>query len=329
MLPFHWLSVRSLTVCLSRIVWMGYPLLAVQVAVADQPPSSRAARQLAPGVETTIPADIEPAETVSTRDVAAIVGKSELDWSPHFGAPASTLYGMAQQAKFRRTAWCLEFSFKPLRMIEVDVPAADGTTKRQLVWYLVYRVTNTGAHLASQRGPDGTYRAEPATAEEVHFVPRFLLAGHDIGVSGESLVKAYADTILPTVTAEIEARERTGQTLLTTEQISQPVVSLSDESTDQSVSGVVTWVGVDPHIDYFTIYVEGLSNSYRWIDSPVPSDGGAGGAQQFARKTLQLNFWRPGDAYGQHEAEIRFGVAPDKARLYGVPEGVAYQWVYR
>ena len=37
------------------------------------------------------------------------------------------------------------------------------------------------------------------------------------------------------------------------------------------------------------------------------------------RKTLKLNFWRPGDEYSTSENEIR----------YGVPGGVDYEWVYR
>jgi hypothetical protein len=49
----------------------------------------------------------------------------------------------------------------------------------------------------------------------------------------------------------------------------------------------------------------------------------------FERKTLQLNFWRPGDEYLQDEREIRFGVARGKGDLYDVSEGVAYRWVYR
>src|SRR5258705_7761315 len=47
----------------------------------------------------------------------------------------------------RRTIWNLEFSFKPMRMISIDVPQASGRMQRQLVWYMVYRVRNLGNHL--------------------------------------------------------------------------------------------------------------------------------------------------------------------------------------
>ncbi len=37
------------------------------------------------------------------------------------------------------------------------------------------------------------------------------------------------------------------------------------------------------------------------------------------RKTLKLNFWRPGDQYFENEEEIR----------YGIPGRVDYEWIYR
>ena len=44
-----------------------------------------------------------------------------------------------------------------------------------------------------------------------------------------------------------------------------------------------------------------------------------GTGRRLSRKTLKLNFWRPGDEYYEHEKEIRFGV----------PGEVDYEWVYR
>ena len=44
-----------------------------------------------------------------------------------------------------------------------------------------------------------------------------------------------------------------------------------------------------------------------------------GKGRQWIRKTLKLNFWRPGDEYYEHEKEIRFGI----------PGEVDYEWVYR
>src|SRR6185295_18840991 len=101
------------------------------------PPASR---QLAPGVLTTIPPNFSPEDTVSTHDVLELRANPALEWKLEFTAGSDTLYGMADKAKFRRDIFCLEFSFKPLRMIAVDLPTAAGGTERKLVWYLVYRV---------------------------------------------------------------------------------------------------------------------------------------------------------------------------------------------
>src|SRR6478735_12068373 len=92
-------------------------MLAVVANVCAAPPAQR---QLAPGVITTIPPDFNPEETVSTHDLIEIRSDSKLEWKPEFMAVSDTLYGMAEQAKFRRAIYCLEFAFKPLRMIEVD-----------------------------------------------------------------------------------------------------------------------------------------------------------------------------------------------------------------
>ena len=61
-------------------------------------------------------------------------------------AANETLAGMADQVKFRREIYCLEFAFKPLRMVDVDVPVASGGTEHKLVY--VSRLSH------SQHGPN-------------------------------------------------------------------------------------------------------------------------------------------------------------------------------
>ena len=113
---------------------------------------TRAPRQLAPGVLTTIPPSLDPEDTVSTHDIVEIRSNPALQWNPEFMAVSDTLFGMSADVKFRREIWCLEFAFKPLRMIEVDVPLPTGGSERKLVWYLVYRVRNTGQTLKPVEG---------------------------------------------------------------------------------------------------------------------------------------------------------------------------------
>ena len=124
---------------------------------------------------TTIPPSFNPDDTVSTHDMMEIRADKALDWKPDFLAASDTLYSMADQAKFRRSIYCLEFSFKPLRMIEVDVPLASGTTERKLVWYLVYRVRNTGQVMKPVPGDNGVYTTEMVKGGPVSFLPQFVL----------------------------------------------------------------------------------------------------------------------------------------------------------
>src|SRR5690606_1259012 len=99
----------------------------------------------------------------------------------------------------------------------------------------------------------------------------------------------------------------------------------------EGVWGVAMWEDIDPNIDFFSIYVGGLTNAYDWADPPGAFQAGdpPGKGRRFTQKMLQLNFWRPGDEHLEHEREIRFGVAPGRADLYGVGDGVAYRWVYQ
>ncbi|MDR2346092.1 MAG: hypothetical protein LBE18_08500 [Planctomycetaceae bacterium] len=50
----------------------------------------------------------------------------------------------ARNIRFTRDVWCLQFSFKPIRVITVDIPNKDGTLDKKTVWYLVYNVKNVG-----------------------------------------------------------------------------------------------------------------------------------------------------------------------------------------
>lgn len=300
----------------------------IPAALAQQVGPS-AARLLAPGVLTTIPPDFAPEETVSTHDVVEIRANPALQWNPDFLALSNTLYGMADDVKFRRDIWCLEFSFKPLRMIEVDVPLAAGGTQRKLVWYFVYRVRNTGHLLKPVASDDGVYTAELVEDGPIRFLPQFVLESQDRLASGEPTSIAYLDRVIPAAVAAIAERE--GQTLRNSVEMAEQPIPASGERAGRGVWGVATWTDVDPRIDFFSVYAGGLTNAYRWEDMPGafrPGDA-PGKGRAFARKTLQLNFWRPGDELLQGERELRYGVPLGMADLYGVRPGLAYRWIYR
>src|SRR6476659_3718755 len=152
-----------------------------------------AERHLAPGVLTTIPPSLNPEDTVSTHDIMEIRADAAVEWKPEYIAGSDTLFGMADKTKFRREIYCLEFSFKPLRLIEVDVPVVGGKTERKLVWYMVYRIRNTGETLKPVQGQDGVYSTEIAKGGPVKFLPQFVLESQDRQANGDRVSKSYLD----------------------------------------------------------------------------------------------------------------------------------------
>jgi hypothetical protein len=305
---------------------------AVRVSLAQ---GARAPLSFGPGVLTTIPPDMSPDETVITRDLIEIRRDPSLAWTPQYLPVSQTLHGMSADVKFRREVSCLEFSFKPLRMVEVDVPQASGQIERKLVWYMVYRVRNTGKTLRPMEKEAAAYVPETSEGGPLKFLPQFVLESQDRHPNGARVEIAYLDQLIPAAVEVVRQRELRGQPLLNSVEIGQQLIPVSDEQVDRGVWGVATWVDIDPRIDFFSVFVRGLSNAYRWDDAPQgspeafqPGDP-PGKGRRFEWKMLQLNFWRPGDELQQTEREIRYGVPIGKAHLYDVPDGVAYRWVYR
>jgi len=286
--------------------------------------------EFAPGVLTTIEPDLDPGDTVSKHPIVELRAQEDLQREPALMSSTRTLYEMAEQVDFRREVWCLEFTFKPLRMMHVDIPQPSGRMQRKLVWYLVYRVRNTGAALAPQQEEDGTFTTVEQPAGPQRFVPQFLLTSMDRNRQGEPLNKSYLDRILPVAIEAIEQREFRGGKLLNSSEMSTALLQPEEGREVGGFWGVATWVDLDPRIDFFSVFVQGLTNGYRWSDvEEFPAGAAPGTGRTFERKMLQLNFWRPGDDIDEDEREIRFGAAPGKAHYYGSSEGVAYEWVFR
>ncbi len=294
--------------------------MAREAAAAD---SRGPYRALAPGVMITVPPELQPGEAFGAHDVVEILATPGLPWTPHYLPTVRTLSQKATDAFFRRRVWCLQFSFKPVRTIYVDVPQPSGKMQRKLVWYLIYEVKNLGNDLVPKQKPDGAFEVTQE-AGDVRFVPQFVLESHEYG-------KSYLDRIIPAAVGPIRQREDPRRPLLTSVEMAQQMIQPSTDRRDRSVWGVATWLDVDPRIDFFSVFVQGLTNAYRWEDPPDAYAFGdpPGTGRRFLYKTLQLNFWRPGDQFQQHEDEIRFGTPAGKHEMYGVQEGVDYAWVYR
>jgi hypothetical protein len=305
--------------------------VSAQTALGAASASPSPAQRFAPGVLTTIPATIDRQDAILVRDLVEIRRRDDLAWDPVSNPVSRTLYEMAHNAPFVQDIWCLEFTFKPLRMISVDIPQASGRMQRKLVWYMVYRVRNTGVGTAATIAPDGTFNTESQGLEPLRFVPQFVLSSKERDRQGELIRKEYLDRVIPSAMGPIQDREFGGEPLLHSVEMAAQELSIESGRSERGLWGVAMWEGVDPELDFFSVEVGGLTNAYRWEDSEegVAADAAPGTGRKFERRVLQLNFWRPGDEYGEDEREIRLGAAAGKGEYYEGSEGVASRWVFR
>lgn len=300
-------------------------------------------RALAPGVEITIPAEPDVEALTSRHDLVEVLASD-----PEFGArPKANRTSRAKDVKIVHDIWALEFTFKPMRMIEVDIPSKLGRFDRKQIWYLIYRVKNNGKVLHQTTGADGKITVEEIDAPgPIRFVPEFRLESWDTG-------KVYPDRIIPVAIPEIERREDAGRRLSNVSKVlpesptrllnsieMEREIPPSPEGQELGIWGVATWEDIDPSTDHFSIYVKGLTNAYRWVDAKAgdppsysfkPGDP-PGTGRQLLQKTLRLNFWRPSDKYYEHEGEIRYGYfeeSGDERFNLKPEEQVDYLWVYR
>jgi len=281
-------------------------------ALAQNVPADKAAkyRRLAPGVLETVDPMRALDESVSRHDIVELLAVDQgFDW--------------AKDIPFRHDVWVLEFKFKPMRMVWVDVPQSGGRMQRKLIWYMVYSVTNPGKIMHPVEDKDLGYELYDkrlvwevkAVDRPIRFVPELLLEGHQFMKDDEGFTKVYPDRVIPVADAAIRMREDRNRPFLTSVEISREI------AVGETVWGVATWEDVDPRVVKFSVYVSGLTNAYRWKDEigGYKQGDSIGTGRKLFRKTLKLNFWRPSDEYFEHEEEIR----------YGVPGGVDYEWVYR
>ncbi|WP_153558126.1 hypothetical protein [Roseimaritima sediminicola] len=292
--------------------------------------------RFAPGTVRVIPPQPEAEETftgpITLREF--ISAHPEIQWkAPDFtdGRPNSdprtrTLPEMAQHVILRREVYSLEFSFKPLRQIYVDVPQPNNRMKRKLIWYMVFRVRYLGGDLraAADSTTDSPYgRIEAISYKSRRFIPLLVLADHTSG-------KEYLDRILPAVKSKIAMREKITAPLYNTVEISTVPIPRSSDPAAPGVWGVATWEDVDANIDFFSVFVSGLTNAFEREEDDA-------GEVTIRKKTLQLNFFRPGDTVQQVDDLIRFGVPAytDEQEhqyildQYGLDKRLDYQWVYR
>jgi hypothetical protein len=166
----------------------------------------------------------------------------------------------------------------------------------------------------------------------VRFSPRFILAVRNLigdldyekaddGFYGaketKRVEKTWDDQYLPLALTRIAAIEDPNRTFQNS--VSFPTVDIAPGET---YWGIVTWTDIDPRVNDFSIYISGLTNALRWSDDDVeaynkenrvPLTG-----RKVMRKTLKLNFFRPGD----------LNIVPESKVYFGVPGQKASDWVY-
>lgn len=271
--------------------------------------------------------------------IVEITGQAGLDFNPQTTAKGETLLEKAKHVQFAKTLWQLEFAFKPMRMIDVDLPQTSGKMQQKRIWYLVYRVTNRGNYLLAEPEPQDagvSYKPKivnelPAGSAPIRFFPHFVLKATEQG-------KEYLDRDIPAAQKWIEKRETRGggTKLYSSTEISAIDLPISTPEEDRSVWGYVTWEDVDPKIDAFSVLVTGLTNAYRITEKPTTSSE-IGASRNLRPRALQVNFWRPSDAKPGDESQFRVGVqidsnAENQAKIlqrYGVDKRLDYLWIYR
>lgn len=266
-------------------------------------------RTLAPGVLTVIPPDKTSADELLRGDLLEVTEGltrpppgEDLTWEPHRAPANTTLVERARGRTFPRDIWCLEFAFKPPRMIEVDVPAADLKMQRKRVWYLVYRVKNTGGRRTVVDAKDPTKLTAAVPFEtSVRFIPHFVLESLEPLSDAEDLARhrAYLDRVVPTAMSAIRRREDPRQRFYDSAEMVAKEIAFGEERW-----GIAVWVDVDPRIDFFSIYASGLTNSIRWRKrkgAVVNATDKPGSDMEVALESLRLDFWLPaaGDAAEQ------------------------------
>lgn len=294
--------------------WAGLALLAMAATLPVR--SSPAAdagdfRQLAPGVLTVVPADVSMDEAIRRGPLLEITeGQRSRAWKPQRAASNTTFVERGRWLEYPRDIWCLEFAFKPPRRIDIDIPAADDQMRRVTVWYLVYRVKNVGGRRLvlgtdDEGKPDPAQRSVETFEKPVRFLPHFVLESLEGLTEDEGLTsyRAYLDRLVPSAMDAIRRREDPARQFLDSAAMAATAIQPGEERW-----GVAIWEAVDPRIDYFSIYVRGLTNAIAWrkrAEATIGPDDPPGKHMEEALESLRLDFWWPGD--GRAEKDVSIG----------------------
>jgi len=299
-------TARRFAACLATML----AAVAVSAGAAD-----KGFRKLAPGVLTVIPPDTQAEDALLQGDLLEITrGQAALRWTPQHAAANTTLVERARALEYPRDIWCLEFAFKPPRQLDVELPAADKRMRLARIWYFVYRVKNVGGRRLlvgrdAEGKPDVAQRKLETFQKPIRFLPHFVLESLEplSDAEGLSTYRAYLDRVVPAALDPIRRREDPSRRFFDSAEMAATEIAPGEERW-----GVAVWEGVDPRIDFFSIYVRGLTNAIRWRQRPgsrIGPDDRPGAAMEQAPEALRLDFWRPGDAGDGADQQMSVGFA--------------------
>jgi hypothetical protein len=179
---------------------------------------------------------------------------------------------------------------------------------------------------------DRLFNSDLPASDGIRFYPHFVLEAHEFK-------KEYLDRIVPYALPAIEKRERLGKPIYDSVTIAKQKIEVTTPEKDNSVWGVATWEFIDPRIDFFSVYVQGLTNAFKIHDEAAKFKAGDPPAKtrSFSRKTLQIHFWRPGDTIEEDAKEFKFGMPKEQdaalqlevRKKYGFQDPLDYRWLYR
>jgi hypothetical protein len=260
-------------------------------------------RKLAPGVLTVVPANFDAQDTALGPYELDLVKKfPELAWEapnfpdnkPNFASPEETLVQLSKDVTFRpKRVWSLEFAFKPVRSIAVDIPDQQGESQKRIAYYMVYAVRDPGKAVRSVSSENSSeIKIVDLPAETIRTLLRFQIVSKERDFMQDA-------TVEPIAKAMIEAKERIGQPMLDPVEMSQ--VRIPTDGTP--VWGVAIWMDVDPKADFFAVDVRGLTSAYRIVKDETNQTA-------YERKTLRIYHWRAGDDLAPEKHRIRLGIPP-------------------
>lgn len=289
-------------------------------------------RRLAPDALEVIAPDLDPGDTSEgTFQLDFLKKHPEIAWKSgkgNYTPTTRTLQSMAKDVVFRREVWCMELAFKPVRMIEIEVPLPGGGSQEKVVWYLLYRLRYMGGDLRpvpekDKFGNEVLSQPTPESDQWRRIFPTFTINSRKTG-------KEYVDRIIPNAKRAIEQRERVGQRVYDSIELQKVQIKLSTPQENHEVWGIATWTDIDPATNFFSVDIRGITNAQRLA---VDTQGNS----KFLQKTLVLHFFRPGDTINQVIDPVMYGIPAlsDPARQkyvldrFGVDRRLDHVWVYR